>query len=209
VAQGVVPAKRECADLLRVACLQSCVAAVRIRAELVDAAEALVERLAKGVGGKAALAHVLVAVELNLIGFVKSSGAYKIYTQVAMTGDLFLNAHTVLVIDRSFEGARWKRVEADGERANGRFSNDARAGRAPRSKGLLKAGVRGHSRIDRTSRYAGRDADSTHLSSKSANECSRIRRIGSGEVGDLRRYDVAEDTEASMNSGAVRQLVGD
>src|SRR5271156_5485530 len=163
MAQRVISSKRQSADLLGIACLQTGVAAVGIGAELVDATEALIERLAVAVGSEAALAHILIAVELDLVRFVQSARAYEVDPQVATTGDLLFNPDAILVVDRRLEGARRKGVEAYSEKAHGSARYKTEAGCTAGGEALLERCIRRRGCIDGASRHSGGDGDPTDL----------------------------------------------
>src|ERR1035441_1536137 len=67
MAVRIVSAQCQAPELLGCAGLQAAIVAARTGAELVDAAESLVERLVVGEGGEAAIAHGLIAVRLHLV----------------------------------------------------------------------------------------------------------------------------------------------
>ena len=71
MAERVVAAQRQAAQLLGVRGLQAVVVAVRSGLELGDVSESLVQRLLVGIWSEASVAHVLIAVELHLVGFVR------------------------------------------------------------------------------------------------------------------------------------------
>ena len=75
MAVGVIAAQRESAESLGCAGLQATVVTARAGAKLVDATEALVERLVVDGGRKAANANCLIAVQLHLVSLMDGAGA--------------------------------------------------------------------------------------------------------------------------------------
>ena len=112
MAERVVGAQREAVELLGDAGLQAGVVAAGVGAELVDAAESLVERLLVGIRRKASRADRLVAVEADLKRLMKAARAHIIDAHCAVRAQLLLDAEVVLVVVRRLERAGGEGVEA-------------------------------------------------------------------------------------------------
>src|SRR5580704_6732797 len=100
MAECVVAAQSQSAPLLGIDGLQTGIAAVGIRAELVHIAETLVERLLIRKGREASIADCLIAVELHLERLMQSAGSNEIGAQIAACPDLLFDAKVVLIVVR-------------------------------------------------------------------------------------------------------------
>ena len=160
--------------------------AARAGAELVDAAEARVERLVVGEGREAAVADGLVAVELNLIRLLHGAGADVVDAQRAARAQLVLDAQTP------------SRKYGVFSVPLGKVLRLTRVAWRIGAEGGLEGLVRLSGRVYGAAGDSLCDADAADLTVDSADEDGRVGWVGCAEVGDLRGDDVVEDAAARM-----------
>src|SRR5208283_4522512 len=105
MAKGVVTAQSKSAELLGDVGLQARVITGCIGLKLVDAAKSLIERLLVGIGSKAPVAYILVAVQLNLVRLMDTARSHIVHPHCAMRAGLLLDAKTVLIVVRRLQNA--------------------------------------------------------------------------------------------------------
>ena len=128
VAVGVVAVQREAGKLFRDAGLKAGVVAAGSSAELVDVTEARVERLVVGERRKAAIADVLIAVELYLVGLADGAGPHIIHAEGAVGAQLSLDAEAPLQEVGRLQFSAREGVEIDGQGACWRVRGHSRTG---------------------------------------------------------------------------------
>ncbi len=148
--------------------MQTGVRAVGIGAELIDAAESLIQRAAETVGSKAAVADILISVELHLVRLMQPTSAYEVGSERAPCAYLLFDSGAVLVIQGSFQSAARKRIQRNGERADRIIRAYARARRSAVRKALLQRKVGGRQGIDGASWNTRKDGRALDLSADPA-----------------------------------------
>src|SRR5271166_5034254 len=170
MAEGVVRAQSQAADLLGQICLQSGIDAVCAGLKLIHAAESSIERLLIGIRRKASVANRLVTIQLNLIWLMNPACADVIDPCRALRANTLFNPEVILVVIRCLERAAGKGIHAHGQRACWRARLNARAGRRTRAENFLKALVSSGRCIHRASCYIRRYPDAAHLAADAADK---------------------------------------
>src|ERR1039458_8374827 len=118
MAQGVVGAHRQGAQLLTHAGLQAGIGTAGISAKLVYAAESLVGRLLVSVWGKATVTDRLEAIQPLQKRLMKSASAHIVDAHRTMRGQLLFDSEVVLVVVRRLQRTCRESIQAHSERAS-------------------------------------------------------------------------------------------
>ena len=144
--------------------------------KLVDAAKSLVRRLPEREGRKASLAHRLVAIQLNLIGFVLAPRSHIVDPCRPVRACLLLETKVELVEEGRLQRSARKRVQAYCQRAcRGTLDNPV-AGRTTRGKHRFEASLSIRGCVHRAATHPGRNPNAADLPANAAHKGRRVGR---------------------------------